>query len=334
MYDRRVKLRNSAVSPVIGTVLTLVILVSAIGVVLSWGIPYIERLKVESEQKSVYSQFDLWDESLRDLVIEGVNATRINNFALNQGNLLLDTFGRRFVIYYFMKPGYDCILYDFNEYNFTIKANVSLPDTIDEVIINWLENGGQEIHSNLSIKNDTDNVTISVSSPLEKTVKMSFYNSSDVVAKAWVFNLGKLQWEASSSSGVYGLRAENEGIMVSIPGQTTLQEGFIFYNKSNALFMTTSLIRGRMFSGNGPALYKVVTTLGESEVLENSAIVYNLTLSIDGANADLWIRYFEDKGFSKVLPFDDNARRYNQTEIELTFLKVMFYTRLHMAKGG
>ncbi|HEC95065.1 MAG TPA: hypothetical protein ENI45_03765 [Thermoplasmatales archaeon] len=340
MCNKRMRRRNSAVSPVIATALTLVIVVSAIGVVLSWGIPYIERLKVESEQKSVYSQFDLWDESLRDLIIEGVNATRINNFALNQGNLLLNTEGRRFVVYYFVEPGYDCIIYDFNKYNFTIQANVSLPAAIKNVHIRWVENEEEKnVTRPFSIKNNGDSATISVDPasypPLEKTVKMSFYNSTDsVVAKAWVFNLGKLQWEASSSSGVYGLRAENQGIMVSTPGETTLKKGFIFYNESNTIFMMTSLIRGRMFSGNGPALYRVVTTLDESEVLEENNTVYNLTLSIDGKDADLWIEYFEDNGFSKILPLDNNARRFNQTEIELTFLKTLFYTKLQVAKGG
>jgi hypothetical protein len=335
------------VTPVVSTILVLMIMFMAITVLLSWGIPYIEKLKAESTSEYIYSQFDLWDDGLRDLVIEGINSTRINNFVFDVGNLAFDQEGRRLAIYCFEEPGYDFFVYNFTDVSFQIMVNsTSLPNSIVRADIYWPNYNHRHeygIKNYNGIKNYEENDTITIGSTaneheLTDVYYITFFyrigNNNITVANCWVFDLGLLKWDVPTSTGTYSVKIENNGITTNTPNQEYFLKGNIIYNSSDQLYMAISLIRGRNFEGSNGITYRIISSLSESSVLKTNDECYNVTIFIDGENIDSWKDYFEYYGFKdvNVNGFENTVRVYDETRF--TFLKILFNCKIMPGKGG
>lgn len=325
------KRKNDAVTPVIGTILILMIVFSAIGAIYSWGLPYIEHMRMQSAQQSVYNQFSVWDESLTDLLYEGIGATRVNNIAIAQGSINIGSEGERLVTFYSLNPSYDFVLSDFDDSDnkkFTITALVDEPEAIIKVHIFWLDkdkNGWKFF----SVKNEGDFAIIETTYPLAGMIRMDFYNDTAVIGIGWLFDTGCLSYRAPSSFGTYGLTAENNGIVAITPTGNYLKKKPMIFNTTEELFMRAILIRSGIYcsGGSGPGTYRFITRLNSSSILEDSTVVYNLKVQIYGDYADLWLQYFNDHAF-KNFPDVSNTLRYPNDRLKLSFIQSLFVVDL------
>jgi hypothetical protein len=84
-----------AVSPVIGTVLILVIMIFSIGGILAWGVPAIQGLQDRAEFQHVLTQFLQMDAQVRNL--RDPQNTRVITLSLSQGQIVFNE-GERWVI--------------------------------------------------------------------------------------------------------------------------------------------------------------------------------------------------------------------------------------------
>src|SRR5688572_13054708 len=91
----RLRRDDHGVSPVIGTVLILVIMIFSIGGILAWGVPAIEGLQDRAEFQHVLTQFLQMDAQVRNL--RDPQNTRVITLALSQGQLFFNE-GERWVI--------------------------------------------------------------------------------------------------------------------------------------------------------------------------------------------------------------------------------------------
>jgi len=345
------------VTPIVSTVLVLMIMFMAITILLSWGIPYIERLKAESTSEYIFNQFDLWDDGLRDLVIEGIDTTRINNFVFDVGNLAFDQEGRRLAVYCFEEPGYDFFIYDFKSRSFEIRVNStpSLPNKIVRADIYWpnyAHEGAKiyQINGGDGVEDYEDNAKITIDGDhhaLEDAYYITIYNSTkaaplvadQVAATCWVFDLGLLKWDVPTSVGSYSVKIENNGITSNTPNQEYFLKGNVIYNSTDPkqLYMSISLLRGRNFEGTSGIVYRIISTLQNNTIFKTNELCYNVTIFIDGESIDSWKEHFEYYGFKDVgvVGFENTVRIYNyDDDTRFTFLNLLFDCKIMPGKGG
>src|SRR5688572_4221259 len=92
---RRFGQHELGVSPVVGSILILAIMIVSIGGILTWGMPAIQGLQDHAEYQSVLTQFLQLDSDVRNLR-DPLN-TRVSTISVSQGTIALDA-GDRWVI--------------------------------------------------------------------------------------------------------------------------------------------------------------------------------------------------------------------------------------------
>src|SRR5687767_8285589 len=83
------------VSPVVGTILILVIMIISIGGIMAWGVPAIAGLQERAEYQAVLTQFLQMQSDVRGL--RDPQNTRITQISINDGKLDFDL-GSRWVV--------------------------------------------------------------------------------------------------------------------------------------------------------------------------------------------------------------------------------------------
>lgn len=92
---RRWRSDERGVSPVVGTVLILAIMIISIGGIMAWGVPAIQGLQERAEYQAVLTQFLQMQSDVRGL--RDPQNTRISQISVNDGKLLFDV-GSRWVV--------------------------------------------------------------------------------------------------------------------------------------------------------------------------------------------------------------------------------------------
>lgn len=338
-----------AVTPMVSTILTLIIVVSGISMVLSWGVPYIDRLNTDSQQQNVYNQFDLWNEGLKDLTIEGAGSARINNFAFASGYFNVDPTGNRLIVYYFYESGYDIYLSGFTDDGFTITALSDLPlaKKIDKIKIKWPETEDPVLYeygTSDDIQFEDDSGTISGTvHDIEGTVEFYFRDSADPpntnLGEGWIFDLGRIYWNVNTKDGSYRIECENGGILVTTPTMTEhLKKGATIYTQNDEIFLSVPLIRykdGTGFTAGGPTVdtvHNVLTELTATNITKDGESVYNLRMKLDENHQSSWTNYFEDYDFDPIPSYPDTLEYIVVVSPELTFITFVYECRVRVSR--
>ncbi len=119
-----------AVSPVIGTILVVAIIISSITAVMIWGIPYLERTKAEAQQRDVYHQLDLANEAIRDLISSGKGSSREIRLSMESGTISFEN----------EQPSHVLMYATSSDYNFSVGG---LDDLDNNFILN-MEKGSAD----------------------------------------------------------------------------------------------------------------------------------------------------------------------------------------------
>ncbi len=136
MISRRV---NRAVSPVIATILVISIVLSSISMIFVWGVPYMEKTKLQTQQTDVSSQLDVISDTIKEMISNGPGTTRENRISMDSGELSLSKIGSRDVIYYSYDPNYNFTVSGLDDGDNRFTLNVT-EGTITKAKAYWLSN--------------------------------------------------------------------------------------------------------------------------------------------------------------------------------------------------
>ena len=88
--QRQLCLQNSeeAVSPIIGTILILGIMVSITGTMLAWGIPQIQESEAYAIYTSAQNNFLNFDDDMDQVILQGEGASRVSTVSFSAGTFV------------------------------------------------------------------------------------------------------------------------------------------------------------------------------------------------------------------------------------------------------
>ena len=134
------KLNNNALTPIIGLVLIIMIVVSTMGFILFWGIPYIEDNKAKIQSRAVRSEFDSINTIIDDLIKIGDNASSYANVENNVdfGSFEINRIGDRIVTLYSYDPNYGFNVENLGQRNnqqFLVEMD---SEALNDVTVYWL----------------------------------------------------------------------------------------------------------------------------------------------------------------------------------------------------
>lgn len=107
---------KNAVSVVVSTVLTLMIIVAAVATIMFWAIPYLDQKKLEVQSRTASNSLVISSDLVKSLIINGEGSSGLSNINLNndQGSYQIKKYNDRIIISYSFSNKTD--------YNFTING--------------------------------------------------------------------------------------------------------------------------------------------------------------------------------------------------------------------
>ena len=213
--QRQPFLSNSedAVSPIIGTVLILAIMVSITGTMLAWGIPQIQN----SESYAIFtsSQNNLlnFDADLDQVLLQGEGTSRSSTVSFSAGTFVI-------------RENLDEIRYYYETTNWSSFEIVGVENEAESFGIIDNNNEIENFNINISYPNGstwegTSSSHIVSGFPSLVYGTSATYTStanSTVVGGFFIYGVDSLSYKYSSVSGVYKMRLFNGGIVSKMPG--------------------------------------------------------------------------------------------------------------------
>ena len=300
--QRQLSLSDSedAISPVIGTVLILAIMVSITGTMLAWGIPQIQESEAYAIYTSAQNNFLNFDADLDQIIVQGEGSSRSSTVSFSAG-----TFVHR--------ENLDEIRYYYETTNWSSFEIVGV------------ENGANSF-AIIDNKEVITNFNITISYPANSTypngrtwkgeslehivsgfpslvygssVKYNSTANNTLVGGFFVYGTDSLSYRYSSVSGVYKMRMFNGGIVTKEPGG-------IFYVSSKPIIRSV----GSEDSRESLVLYQTdynITTGAKSLTggnynfearnqggKDSSFKVYNVRMSFSGDSSTALTNYYNN----------------------------------------
>ncbi len=307
--QRQLSFRESeeGVSPIIGTVLILGIMVTITGTMLAWGIPQIQ----ESEAYAIYtsSQNNLlnFDADLDQVLLQGEGSSRTSTVSLSAGTLVHRESKLDEIRYYYTTvPWFDpeIVGVENGTESFAMKDNNGVV-TEYRVTLNYPDGTSWT---------GTSDLLVSDFPPLVYGTKATFTSTanSTQIGGFIIYGVDSLSYTYSSVSGVYKMRMFNGAMVSKEPGSK------LFFKSSNPLMRHT----GSSPSYGSLTVYQTdyITPSGSKSVqagnynfqarnqggTDNSFSIYSLRMAFEGDGVSALRIYYLNYWDFKTRQFDFN----------------------------
>lgn len=305
---------NYALSAVFGLILVVSIVTMTITAILGWALPQIESKKADIRLENALNQLTAINNVFKDRISQGVGSSSIVKFVADVGNIQISgRSGTRFVIYYSLK---NVFIYTFNvsgfgENNFTFTPGPLFDGNNVWINTTDLSTGTTESVSLSGVAKyqqyDVSYLYIS----LKDAIRIDIHTTTLVdapVGRIWLFDVGSINYEVSSSSGVRSAIVENGGVISGRSNSYYLIDEPNIYNNDDLLTMRIIQFKpdSETTAGGGKATYRFSMEIDNSFVRENKINISDyFKMQIFGDYADAWINYFmSQQGFNQ---FNDDT---------------------------
>lgn len=326
--------KNHAISQVVSVLLVVGLVVSSMAAIIFWAMPMIEEKKMESEMQTIIYSFEMLDNSVENMLIEGYSAKRLVGFMCPNDKGFLDIQSgtdKLIIVYSFSSafPDFDVSGLDDEDDNFLITYNGA--GNFQEADIYFLDPGGD--HDPPVLDGDYIVPTDIISSELNKPVSLGsvtttsnlegsilidlFDNAGDTIpdARIWVFELGSMIYTAYYNPGLQKTIYQNGAIFSNGFDNRGLVNEPSFIAEEQSLGPYTISLRVVQLEGSsgasGRSTPRVGLDLKNNFKREQPTLlfdkVYNLKFQFFGKNKQTWIDYFTEMDTLFQTGFDANT---------------------------
>lgn len=325
---------DRGVTPVVGVALILVITTGAIAMVVYWGLPTLQQSRARGGLDSVVEQLVVVDDLTKDLAQTGGSTTASTQLTINQGGLVLEERGTRWIVVYGVDE------------DRPLNLSVTGLDDADETYT--IRNHGSEatpqLHVRHSVLNGSafedlepaGNRTIPAGGAIDVTVRegglpfaldgvvlrIRVHNVTqdvdDLLAEAWVVDTGALSYRSSSPAGFYAAQLTNGVVRARAPHGDWLRSADAIQSFETAAvddpLVYVSLRRlvpaddASLTAGRGTWTLRL-HAVQSLPLTPESQKAHHLRIRVAGEEMDVWQRHLhlrtltEDAGGDLVTPW-------------------------------
>jgi len=300
--------QDEGITPVVSTILLLVITLTIIGGIIVWALPTLLNQESDAKFEASYNNLEVLATGMEDSVYSGEDSSRTINFDLAGGNMHIRQDLERWTISYSyidtslnltsFSPKSTLFSYDF--YNRGSEHNV--------VKIKNLENG------NITIL-ETDNDTIVMEEKLFQypshilIFNGTTTNLSELLGEVWLFYVDGIAYSQATGKGQYNILVLNGGIITDPDSKY----GYVARDpmvtvEENSILLYILQMNGTGLTGGGSGKYKASVAVDEVNVRKVGEVKY-LRLQIDG---DKYKQAWYNSFFISELGFEAGPRDENR----------------------
>lgn len=233
-----------AVSPVVGTVLMLAIVVAVIGIVFSVAVPQFREMEARSKARTAESMIQRLDAAIADLTVTSRSRSAQVQLDVPEGGLFVGENRTRWAIWSMAPPTtderYDMTLLNFSDgdgvYEVRTEDTEGITPGVQIQINHTRWRGGRptdigvETGWEIPLPGNSSEVDIRPEDLAGGLHEIVFYNptigSEETLARAWVMDTASVRYEAGLYTGTYRYEALNAAVVADPPHADARLKGF------------------------------------------------------------------------------------------------------------
>jgi len=306
--------QDEGITPVISTILLLVITLTIIGGIIAWALPTILDQESDARFESSYNNLEVLATGIEDSVYSGEDSSRTINFDIAAGDMNIRKDVERWTVSYsfidtsinFTRFSPRSMLFSYNFHNRPSEHNV--------VKIRNLETG------NISVF-ETENDTVVMEEPLFTFPShIAIFNGtrnnlSEQLAEAWLFYVDGITYTQATGKGEYNIRVINGGIITDPDSKY----GYVARDplvtaEENSILVYIMQMNATALTGGGLGKYKASVTVDDMNVRKVGEVKY-LRFRIEGDKyREAWYNSFFLTGLGCKEGFRDENRALRSVE--------------------
>lgn len=255
---------EAGVTPVIGTVLILVIMIMAIAGILAWGAPAIEGLQESAEFNAAISQFIQINSEVRNL--RDPQNTRIVTLTLGGGQLSFGP-GDRWVVTGSRDAAFDGVYLTNWEGSNPPNINILGVDLAGKQVSVDTALGGTFVNR-YSCSSCTNPIPLNLGRLDTETVRVQVKSGGTVKAESWIFNVGRFTYKVDQGSdrnilhfSMGAIFTEHANSFFAEEAPTIKDPDYTLSPKDTNLFIRLLQLNGSASSQSGGGRYPIVFNL-------------------------------------------------------------------------
>jgi hypothetical protein len=283
----------TGVSPIISTMLILVLMLTMITIVLLWGTPTIHYIETSAQYRASIGDFRTLDTIIENVIHGGINATANTNLRIHSGKLYFNR-DETWVVSYTDCEYTGTVLFDGfgddDKYKFTI-----MHTTAPIKVFVWKVSGNTKtlicVSSELTAEGTSE---ITTAQPLEGTayieIREPTYEPDDMVAAAWMFDINSFTYKMITMAGTYHIRSVNGGITSDYPSSRHVVDPPLYLDdNSRTLFLYMIQYVPTGITSGGPGNYNIDIKLSAQYIREpKEEYVKNVRIQIFSKYDTAW----------------------------------------------
>lgn len=310
-----------AVTPVVGTVMVLLVASIGVGSILVWGVPNMQDEQSNAEFAGILNQFYSFD-SIAENVMHGGSAGKASKGMLSiPGGTIQRSDGNWFVVSYYPKNIHGGDVYDFSPSGFDAIAIAEDPLVITndgaavaspKIVLETVWNTFHVVRSaeTYASWDSGDSYTVSVMDPDEfnsypTRLRVQDDATGDDLVVMWFYPMGALEYQTETSSGILTVALENAAVLTSRPGGTGLRDKPLLTQEFTSTDHPDELTFMAMFfmlfvdnvttpgiSAGGAGNYPLLFSLKSNNLRTNGTEVYRVQVDMIGTRTAAWVDYY------------------------------------------
>ena len=297
---------EEAMSPVIGTVLIMAMMVTIVGTMLAWGIPQIQDNEAWAQYATTRSNLLNLDADLDQVLLQGEGASRSTTVSIGLGTFVVRDSPDTLVISYSGVGWVDLAARSLSIGDTSFRL-ADLQENVDVLNVTLSYPDGSS-WSGSSVEGVLSGFPAAVSG-LRGSV--SDASNSTALGGFWLYRDDALSYRYASTAGLFQLRLVSGGLLAREPGGSHFFEGRPLVRGSGALDALTLYQVTYNNSGSphtsltGPANFDFqLRNQGGSD--HGPVAAYAVRLAVEGSGQAAYYSYFDDEwGFSRDFQQDE-----------------------------
>lgn len=294
-------MNDDGVTPVVGTVLLVAIMIATVGALMAWGLPAIQEMERRNQYQSIRSAFAVLD-GVVDEVLPETGSSRTATIPTSDGGLFLEPTLEPYAVAWSYPAGN--VTFDgIDDGDDTLNYTTSL--SVDSCRFRHFDRDGAFVSAETrSASSGSCNATRSLDVTHGVTLRDG---AGDELAEIWVFHPGRIEFVSGSAAGPFTVDYHNGAVAATL-GQTPLlvDDPLILPLRPQGLTVGVIDLNGTSRSASGDR--SSVHVALERSTVHGDASPARVDLYPLGDTGDAWRRHLTGPG------------RYNFTEPDGTDL--------------
>lgn len=285
-------MNDLGVSPVVGTVLLIAIMLITVTALMMWGVPAIQQMERQSQWKAVRSSFEVLD-GIVDEVLPETGSARLAQIPLQGGSVAIEAETEPFAVAWSPQGAAELTYGSLGDDDTDASFNTSA--SVDSCVFRHFHPNGTFDFEESVAPSAASSGTCTATRNLNATHHLRMLDGSgDAISVAWIFHPGRIRFESSSPAGPWRMDYHNGAVTSNLGRNPAVHNPpLILQLAPDGLTVGVIDLNASGGSAGGEAVAQIQVELRSTRVVADARRADRVDVYPLGSADDAWRRFLE-----------------------------------------